>query len=80
MVISAFFAPGVIGTTRTLTITRRIPPAAERTGRTRWTEPFDKKCRALARGGIDGVARLTRHPTVQVGGVSRRAVIGGLKP
>jgi hypothetical protein len=57
-----------------------MPPAAERTGRTRWTEPFALKCRALARGGIDGVARLIRRPIFQVGGVSRRAVIGGLKP
>ena len=75
-----FLAPGVIGTTRTLTITRRMPPATERTGRTRCTEPFEEKCRALARGGMDGVARLTRRPTFHVGGVSRRAVIGGLKP
>ncbi|WP_426018734.1 hypothetical protein [Brevundimonas sp. DWR2-3-1b1] len=59
---------------------RRIPPAGERTGRTRWTEPLTFKGRALARGGIDGVARLTKRPAFQIASVSRRAVIGGLKP
>lgn len=64
-------------TTRALTITRRCPPAADRTGRTLRAEPSAEKCRARARAGIPGVARPTRRAACPIGGISRRAVIGG---